>query len=171
MTVLLIQPCLDYESSYRSYIDELGDAERYPFPLEFDHDNFPALIERLDNGAKGIGLPKGFVPSSTYWLIEQAEIVGVSNLRHRLNDALRAAGGHIGLGIRPSCQGRGLGKKLLAMTLAEARIRGIADVHVHCMKDNRASAGMILANGGILDSETTLVDTDAVVQRYVIFNG
>ena len=92
----------------------------------------------------------------------------MSNLRHDLTDALRRYGGHIGLGIRPSYQGRGLGTQLLKLTLDAARDRGIRAVHVHCHKDNRASVGMILANGGVLDSEISPDASGVVVQRYVI---
>ena len=168
MTVSFVQPHVAYEASYVAYIRELGDAERYPFPLDFEHDDFPALLKRLEDCASGVNLPEGFVPSSTYWLIEDGEIVGVSNLRHYLNDRIREYGGHIGLGIRPSCQGRGLGTRLLALTIEAARRRGIGEIHVHCNKDNPASAGMIVANGGMLDSEIEHGDPVEVIQRYII---
>lgn len=164
----LILPCAEYERSYREYIRELGDQERYPFPLDFEYDDFAALLAKLTDCAKGIGLPEGFVASSTFWLVNDDELLGVSNLRHALNDALRDHGGHIGLGVRPAAQGRGLGKRLLALTIQEARRRGIEDVHVHCDKGNVASAGMILANGGVLESEGPYGHAGGFVQRYVI---
>ncbi|MEL6449382.1 MAG: GNAT family N-acetyltransferase [Pseudomonadota bacterium] len=167
-TSSLILPCAEYEQSYRAYIDELGDDERYPFPLDFEYDDFAALLRRLRDCADGIGLPKGFVASSTYWLVDGGELLGVSNLRHELNEALREHGGHIGLGVRPAAQGRGLGKLLLALTIQEARRRGIKDVHVHCNKGNHASAGMILANGGVLQSEGAYGHAGEIVQRYVV---
>ena len=164
----LILPCAEYEQSYREYIQELGDQERYPFPLDFQHHDFPALLERLSDYAEGIGLPQGYVASSTFWLVDSGELLGVSNLRHELNDVLREHGGHIGLGVRPSAQGRGLGKRLLALTIQEARKRGIEDIHIHCHKGNRASAGMILANGGVLQSEGPYGHAGEIVQRYVV---
>ncbi|MEM8984166.1 MAG: GNAT family N-acetyltransferase [Pseudomonadota bacterium] len=168
MTTSLIEPCTDYEGSYVEYIRELGDAERYPFPLDFDHADFPALVERLLGYASGQNLLPGHVANSTFWLVDDAEILGVSNLRHTLNDTLKTAGGHIGLGIRPSVQGNGLGKRLLSLTVTEAWQRGIDPIHVHCMKDNLASARMILANGGHLRSEAEYGDTGDIIQRYTI---
>lgn len=149
----LIAPKLDYEPSYCSYIHELGNEERYPFPLDFDHADFPALIARLNNLAAGVGVPDGFVPSSTFWLVDGPELIGVSNLRHYLNDRLLQHGGHIGLGIRPSYRGRALGSRLLALTVLEARKRGIVQVHVHCHTHNMPSARMIVRNGGVIESE------------------
>jgi hypothetical protein len=78
MSVELVRPSTKYESSYRAYIVELGDEERYPFPLDFDHKDFPALLRRLNDFEAGRNLPEGYVPSSTYWLVEHGELVGVS---------------------------------------------------------------------------------------------
>lgn len=168
MTTELIKPCRQFESSYGSYIKELGSEERYPFPLDFDHADFEALLVRLDSLERGVGLGADWVPSSTFWLVEDEEILGVSNLRHRLNARIREFGGHIGLGIRPSAQGRGLGSRLMRLTIEEARRRGIAEIHVHCYKHNAASAAMICSNGGTLVSESPEHHGGYVVQRYII---
>lgn len=162
----LVKPAAQFEPSYRKYIEELGEEERYPFPMDFPHEDFPALLVRLEQFEQGIDLPDGFIASSTYWLVDGNELVGVSNLRHELTPSLRHAGGHIGLGIRPSWRGMGLGTYLLAQTLIKAYEKGISDVHIHCYKGNGPSAGMIIANGGTLHSE--LVDGENTVQRYII---
>lgn len=164
-SIALIEPCAEFEPSYRAYIAELGDEVRYPFPLDFDHSDFAQLLQRLRDFRAGIGIPEGFVASATYWLVDGSELVGVSNLRLSLNDRLREHGGHIGLGIRPSQRGHGLGKLLLRLTVAEARKHGIAQVHVHCHKHNLASARMIVANGGLLHSEVP--HDGAWIQRYI----
>ena len=93
------------------------------------------------------------MPSSTFWLVDGEELVGVSNLRHRLNAGLREYGGHIGLGIRPSRRGQGLSVELLKRTIEQARARGIGEVHIHCHASNSASARMIQRAGGVLDAE------------------
>jgi predicted acetyltransferase len=134
--------------------------------LDFDHSDFPAMLARIQHFEQGTNLPEGYVPSSTFWLIEGDEIIGVSNLRHQLNDQLLKAGGHIGLSIRPSCRGGKLSIQLLHMTLAKAAAMGIKEVHVHCYCDNLASAKMIEACGGVLDSEV-LADGHTVL-RYLV---
>ena len=164
----LIRPSVEYEQSYRAYIQELGDEVRYPFPLDFDHSDFPQLLRRIQDFSDGVNLPEGWVPSTTWWLVEGTELVGVSNLRAFLDDKLRYVGGHIGLGIRPTRRGAGLGKLLLKLTLAEACSRGITPLHVHCYKDNMPSARMIIANGGWLESEVQI--EEHTVQRYLIGN-
>ncbi|MCC5879784.1 MAG: GNAT family N-acetyltransferase [Idiomarina sp.] len=163
---LLVLPNAKYEQSYREYIAELGDEERYPFPLDFDHTDFAELLAKKERFRNGIDLPDGFVASTTYWLVEGDEILGVANLRHQLNERIRHAGGHIGLGVRPAKRGCGLGNLLLKLTLDKAFDSGINPVHIHCHKHNAASARMIIANGGILESE--IGDGGEVVQRYLI---
>ncbi|MDJ0918995.1 MAG: GNAT family N-acetyltransferase [Woeseiaceae bacterium] len=159
---------MEYEASYRSYIQELGDAERYPFPLDFDFDDFPALVNRLNSYSQGVDLPDGGVPSTTFWLVEDGEIVGVSSLRHRITDRLKRLGGHVGFGVRPSAQGRGVAKELLRQTLSEAGRLGLSEVLVICLKDNEASSRVIRANGGRLESEYSVPEYSSLLQRYVI---
>lgn len=168
MTEKLILPSHEYKESYNNYINELGDEERYPFPLDFDHHNFTALLMRLDEFSQGINIPEGFVPSSTYWLIKNHEIIGVSNLRHYLNDRIQYCGGHIGLGIRPSYRGRGFGNTLMALTIHEAHKKGIKEIHIHCHKSNQTSARMIISQGGVLVSELEGDESTDTIQRYVV---
>lgn len=168
MTLALILPSRRYEQSYRDYIDELGSEERYPFPLDFDCIDFDLLLAQLSDFANSIHLPEGFVPSSTYWLVDGATLIGVSNLRHRLTERLRAIGGHIGMGIRPSCRGRGHGMALMRLTVAEARKRGIDEVHIHCHKHNHASARIIRRIGGVLGDAVRPEGSSLEIERYVL---
>lgn len=168
MRVSLILPSPEYEQSYCRYIAELGEEERYPFQLDLDHGDFTSLLQRLEDFSNGINIPSGYVTTSTYWLTEGHELIGVSSLRHYLNARIEECGGHIGLGIRPSRRGRGLGSKLLGLTLQKAHHADIGDVHVHCHKNNAASVSMIVRNGGVLHSEVRIGNPPETVQRYVV---
>lgn len=162
----LVIPSAAYELSYREYIKELGDEERYPFPLDFEYNDFEPLLTRLNDFAEGRNLPDGYVQSSTLWLVNNEQIVGVTNIRHRLNDAIKYCGGHIGLGIRPSYRGKGIGAKLMKMSIHYLAQMNVSSIHIHCYKHNFASANMIKACGGKLDSEIT--EAGLVVQRFVV---
>lgn len=168
MPAELVLPGLEFERSYHSYIAELGTEERYPFPLDFPHEDFPALLKRLESLAQGTLVPERYVPSSTFWLVDGLEIIGVSNLRHHLNNRLRRFGGHIGLGIRPSYRGRGFGSLLMSLTIQEAKRREIERIHIHCHKGNKASVRTIISNGGILESEGYDEGSKDAVQRYMV---
>ncbi|WP_414830442.1 GNAT family N-acetyltransferase [Alteromonas sp. H39] len=164
--IKIVLPDIAYQQSYCEYIDELGEEERYPFPLDFDHSDFPAMLTKIADFAAGRHLPEGYVPSTTYWLIIDGVLAGVSNLRHFLNAGLQEAGGHIGLGIRPSFRGQQWGAYLMQKTVDIARERGIDDVHIHCYADNAASAATIRRCGGELLDIVSL-DT-ATVARYIV---
>lgn len=95
--------------------------------------------------------PPGWVPCTTWWWLDGRIFVGRIALRHRLTEALRAAGGHIGYDVRPSARRRGHATAMLRQVLIEAATLGIADVLVTCDEDNVGSRRVIEACGGQLD--------------------
>jgi predicted acetyltransferase len=164
------EPHEAFKESYRDLIREFRDAgERLvPFPLGFPNDDFPAFLARLAASARGENLPPGFVPHSTYWLVSDGVVVGVSNLRHALTAALRREGGNIGYGVRPSARRRGFAGELLRQTLLRAREVGLREVWITCRKTNVASVRTILGKGGVFLSEEFLPERGEIVQRYRI---
>ncbi len=122
---------------------------------QMDYAEFPSWLEKRVNMARGIGLEDWQVPDSAFWLMADGVPVGFGKLRHRLTDALRERGGHIGYAIASGQQGKGYGKELLRLMLAEARRMGITEeilVTVH--PANTASRRVAEANGGELRRET-----------------
>jgi predicted acetyltransferase len=139
-----------------------------PFTLSFATEPLQALLGKFSNCARGEGIPAGFVAHSTYWLIGDCDVVGVSNIRHCLTEALRREGGNVGYGIRPSGRGHGLSHALLQGTLGQARLLGLSEAWLTCAKTNIASIRTIMRNGGALVSEEYLERRGEVVQRYRI---
>jgi predicted acetyltransferase len=168
------EPNADLQDSYRGLVREFiqNGEPLVPFPLAFANDDFPAFLARVAACARGEGLPKGFVPHSTYWLVRDGrDVVGVSNLRHRLTDNLRIEGGHIGYGVRPSARRQGYGARLLSLTLERARTLGLREVLLTCAKNNEASVRTILRNRGVYLSEGFVESCREIVQRYRISLG
>ncbi|NQT16252.1 MAG: GNAT family N-acetyltransferase [Planctomycetes bacterium] len=167
----LVRPKLSLSDSYRGLVAEFREngEKLIPFPLQFPHHDFHALISKLEANSQGVGLPAGFVANTTFWLVrDNSEVMGVSNLRHELTDRLRIEGGHIGYGIRPSQRRRGFGSAILRLTLEEAKNIGLSEVLITCDKKNAASAATISKNGGTLGDEEFVEDLGKVVQRYWI---
>jgi len=170
----LVEPCKELEDSYRRFIEEITSRRERPVPftLGFEFERFDDLLKRLKDNSMGIGVPKGFVPNSSFWLVvDDSEIVGVSNLRHELTPALRVEGGHIGYSVRPSVRGKGFGSEILRQTLSRAKSLGLTRVLLTCGKGNVASAKVILANGGVLDSEAFYPPRNEILQKYWIDLG
>jgi predicted acetyltransferase len=160
--------------SYRGLVREFLDRGEplVPFTLSFPNEDFAGFLDLLSACARGQGLPPGFVPHSTYWLVRDgSDVVGVSNLRHRLTDALRIAGGHIGYGVRPTARRQGCATYLLRETLGRARAMGIDETLLTCASNNQASIQTILRNGGVLVSEEFIPERNEVVQRYRILTN
>lgn len=108
-------------------------------------------LRLLERHAKGLSLTPDRVPQTTYWLMQADYPVGVSKLRHTLNDALRLQGGHIGYCIRPSARGRGLGHAILQLTLHKAKGLGLSRVLLTVSEGNLASRRIIEHSGGALE--------------------
>jgi len=143
--------------------------ELIPFPLSFENADFDAFLAKLAACERGEGIPDGFVPHTTFWLVDDGgAVVAVSNLRHGLTDKLRVEGGHIGYGVRPSARRRGHATEILRRTLGEARALGIEEALVTCAKENTGSAATIRKCGGRLHSEAFVESRGEVVSRYLI---
>lgn len=107
------------------------------------------------------------VPATVYFAVVDGEIVGMLQIRHKLNAHLMQNGGHIGYGVRPSRRRRGYATKMLALALDKAHELGIDKALITCDKANTASAKTILSNGGVLENEVA-EENGNIVQRYWI---
>ena len=167
----LITPDESFAESYQLYVQELEELGEKPLPftLGYESRHFSELILRLKNDALGIDLQDWQVPCSTFWLVDEgSQIIGVSNLRHKLNDKLCSLGGHIGYGIRPTARRKGYGTVILCETLKKAKDMGITKVLITCDKSNTGSIQVIKNNGGVLQDEEYIESEKDIVQRYWI---
>ncbi|MCL2559034.1 MAG: GNAT family N-acetyltransferase [Turicibacter sp.] len=110
---------------------------------------------------------EGLVPATTYLAIRNADrqIVGMIDIRHRLNDFLLKSGGHIGYSVHPAERRKGYAKEMVRLALIKCREElALSKVLITCDKANIASAKTIQANGGILENE--IPENDRMTQRY-----
>jgi predicted acetyltransferase len=154
---LFLRPAsLDDGIEIWSMIREIGPGDNGfhndGFTVPFSR--FRDFLARLRETEAGVGLRDGYVPQTTYWAIVGSRPVGIIKLRHRLTDALRVTGGHIGYSIRPSERGRGYGTAMLGRALVEAARLGIAKALITVNVDNTASYRLVERNGGVLMSIT-----------------
>src|SRR5262249_46137036 len=116
---------------------------------------FVALLD--DPEAKGapIRLPDGSIiprlPGFRRWMWDGA-FCGSIGLRWQLGTSELPPHvlGHIGYAVVPWKRGRGYAKRALALTLIDARDKGLTFVQVTAQPDNAASQAVIRANGGRL---------------------
>lgn len=143
--IKLIEPTVELKSEFLEMVEEFNTegTEVINGIGSIDKDDFENSVSRAKDHAKGIRLPEGWVPASTYWLISQGHIIGTCNLRHQPNDFLKNVGGYIGYSIRPSERRKGYATKMLSLTLERAKVLGIKRVLITCDDDNIASARVI----------------------------
>ena len=118
--VQLVKPTPQLREQYLAFYQEWKDSgeDFVPWVIGKDPTDFEAMLQFLDDNANGRNLPDGWVPSSTYWMVDESRrVVGAVDIRHGLTDGLFNSGGHIGYGIRPSERGKGYAAKLLAQAL------------------------------------------------------
>jgi len=143
---------------------------RYEHDLRQAQTDFAGYIQRLEDEAAGINLPKGKVATISYWLCSPTGgLLGGIRLRPLLTPLLAHEAGHIGYDIRPTQRGQGFGTLQLALLLPLARDLGLDHVLITCRRDNLASARVIIKNGGELENEVlSWVKPDTWFQRYWI---
>ncbi len=146
----LLLPSVEYRVEFFDYLADYRRAGEMDRELAVAAQDFEAYIARLIVYSHGRCLPPGWVPMTTYWLVDENRmILGEGDLRHRLNPDLQIVGGHIGYRIRPSARRKGYGTHLLALMLERARAMGLKRVLLTCDEDNSGSSRIMQKNGGI----------------------
>ncbi|WP_055667713.1 GNAT family N-acetyltransferase [Desnuesiella massiliensis] len=144
----LVEPNKIYQKSFENYaltyrkINDEHYFNKYKKALE----NFQDYLKDLNNYSKGNDLPQGEVITSTFWLIDKKEVVGVVRIRHQEVECA----GHIGYDILPDCRNRGYGFQILKLALEKAIKIGIEKVILTCNINNTASKKIIEKNNGKL---------------------
>lgn len=131
------------------------------------HSNYEDWFLAVIDNSKEETVQCGLVPSSTYLAIDDSgNLVGMIDIRHRLNEYLINLGGHIGYSILKSERKKGYATEMLRQALDICRNLKIEKALITCDKDNIASAKTILKNGGILEDERK--ENSSIIQRYWI---
>lgn len=81
------------------------------------------------------------VPAETYFLVRKSDnkLIGMIDLRLRLNDYLKHFGGHIGYCVRPSERRKGYNKINLYLALKRFQELGTKEIMIDCAAKNEGS--------------------------------
>ena len=159
----LLQPSLDLLPRYVHALERgwsfnyLHGADGARVELEeIRRDPADFVARKTDREARGgpVTLPGGTqvprLPGYQLWMWDE-DFCGVVNFRWVPGSCRLPAYvlGHIGYGVVPWMQRRGLATQALGLMRARAREEGLSHVQITCRVDNAASARVILANGGV----------------------
>ena len=168
----LIEPTMEYSKQIRAYrqefldsgdsMDGTGGLRNFDDPQEW----IDFLVRHKDPKT----VPEGRVPSTQFIFVrdEDQKIVGMIDIRHRLNEFLENYGGHIGYSVAPSERHKGYATQMLKAVLPVCRELGIDKVLITCIDSNEGSRKTILANGGSYESTVYEPYEKVYLERYWI---
>lgn len=110
---------------------------------------------------------EGYVPASTYMVLnDDNEIIGMVDIRHKLNEHLEKFSGNISYSIAKKFRNQGYATEMLRKAIDICQVYGIDDVLVTCDKTNLAGIRTIEKNNGKFENE---IDRgDKIINRYWI---
>lgn len=91
------------------------------------------------------------VPALTYFAVRENDnkIIGIVNIRLKLNNKLENYGGHISYSIRPSEKGKDYSKTILNLAIKECEFHNIDKILLTCYRKNIATTEAILSLNGV----------------------
>ena len=122
----------------------------------------------------GRNLPDGYVPATQYIYVRKNDnkIVGMLQIRHKLNDFLLNYGGNIGYCVAADERNKNIGTQMLKDGLQKCKKLGMSKVLISCKDTNIASKKVIMANGGKFEDVRILYSDDHLesvkLERYWI---
>jgi predicted acetyltransferase len=166
----LVLPTMEYKGEIMNYKREFinnGDSMDGTAGLR-NAENFEEWYSAFCDNLREESVREGLVPATTFLAIstDDGRLIGMIDVRHRLNDYLLKFGGHIGYSVRKSERQKGYATEMLALTLKECIKLNIKRVLITCDKDNIASAKTVVNNGGVLENE--IPEENGITQRYWI---
>lgn len=171
----LVEPTLAWAAEIRAFrrdflengysMDDCGSLRRFEDPRDW--------IDQTEQLKREETTPPGLVPATHYLCVREADrrMVGVVQLRHRLNDFLEKYAGHVGYSVCPGERRKGCATEMLRLVLPECRALGLRRVLLCCRTDNEGSRRTILHNGGVYESTVYLAERGAHLERYWIDLG
>lgn len=168
--IILVFPSIEYKQQIIEYKNEFEinkDSMDGSAGLSFE-DDFEQWLLKLEDNSSEETVRAGLVPASTYLAIRVSDkkLLGMIDIRHRLNEYLAQFGGHIGYSIRLSERRKGYAKAMLQLALEKCKELSIEKVLITCDKDNIGSSKTIISNNGILENE--VLEEGRITQRYWI---
>lgn len=167
----LVYPDKNHEKMIKDYI--LETFKNNEFYINGDggchlYDDYLKWLKKEKQNHLGINLDEGFVPGTTYFYVENNQIIGTINIRHCLNEALLKKGGHIGYSILPSQRKKGYATAMLKEAIKICQRWDIDPLLITCNKENIASKKTILKCGGKFENEYFDEKTKETILRFWI---
>ncbi|MCF8020971.1 GNAT family N-acetyltransferase [Petrocella atlantisensis] len=166
----LVRPDIKYKDSFLEFVEDVKSTgyESYELYRKAVVD-FDGFIKDLCDSSEGLNLPEGWVPCSSFWLVDNTcEVLGVIRIRHRVDSEYLQMLGHIGYEIKSNNRRKGYGSRIFELGLIESRKIGLRSVLVTCNEDNIGSMSIILQANGKFTRSFKDDETGKKVMQYEV---
>ena len=174
--IILIKPTIEYKEQAKELVEE---AKKYDsnnpdiwagYSSLQNFSCYEEWLEKLEQDLDFENIKPGRVPAATYFLLRKSDnkILGIINIRYKLNKYLENFGGHIGYSIRATERKKGYGRKQLMLALEKCLEIPISRVLITCIENNTASEKVIKSCGGIYEDTRYSEEEKYNFKRYWI---
>jgi len=171
--IKLVHPKIEHQAMVNTFVEDTlkYNSSFHGFDRLEKFSDYQEWLAYMESQKDEKQLEEGRVPAEVRFVTDEKEayIIGIVNIRYRLNEYLNDFGGHIGISIARNFRNKGFGTKALKLALQRCKELNIDKVLITCNKTNQPSAKMITNNGGVLENEIT-EENGNVVQRYWVEN-
>lgn len=172
----LVKPTIEYKAQVLAYKKDFIDHGEKIYgsgglARATSYEEWLDTIKKHENPKT---CPKGRVPASQFLVVrtEDNKVVGMLNIRHKLDDYLREHGGNIGGSTISTERRKGYARSALVRALEECKRLGMKKVLITCDRNNVGSVRILESIGAKLvrevpeqDGSTTLhynIDTKEI---------
>lgn len=167
----LVLPSVEHKESLMDYKKEFiknGDNMDGSAGLA-NSKSFEEWYKAFNDNLNEETVREGLVPATTYLALDESgNLIGMIDIRHRLNEYLLNFGGHIGYSVRKSERRKGYTAEMLKLALKKCIELNLKKVLITCDKENIASSKTIISNGGVLENEIFDPNDNTITLRYWI---
>ncbi len=168
----LVFPTEEYKNQIEEYLEEHFKNGEFDLAGDGGLDRIKNVDKWLDKIKKDVSeetIEEGKTPSTLFLGVRKSDnkVIGMLQIRHKLNQKLLERYGHIGDGVRPTERKKGYATEMIRLALEECKKLKIDRVLMTCDKENIGSRKSIIANGGVLENEIEIENVE-ITQRYWI---
>lgn len=116
------------------------------------YEEYKEWLQKQDDISKGINLPEGWIPATTYFLYINDTPVGYGRVRHSSSEYLETVvgAGNLGYGISKQYRGKGYGNILFRELLKKCKELGYKEIKLFPLKSNEPTVKIMLKNGAVI---------------------
>lgn len=152
MKIELKQANINMEEQEYEMLQGILDVENgFTNPAyKLSYHKYKKWLHEIDNHSRGVDLPKGWIPYTTYILYIDDVPVGYGRVRQSSSEYLETVvgAGNLGYGISKKYRGKGYGNILFQELLKKCKEYGINEIKLFPLKSNVATVKIMINNGG-----------------------